>query len=230
VKQEVEPQLRDVLPPDAPDDAADQLAVLVERIVKAPLNVTAVRDPDEILTRHIVDALRGLPAVDRLPDGALADVGSGGGIPGLVIAAMRPQRSMTLIESTVRKAAFIEEAAIAMGLDVDVRATRSEELAASDLRDAFAGVLARALAPPPVAAELCLPLCREGGSVLLWLGEQADEEALAEACSALGGRLEEFAPGAVTLLTKVAATPEGFPRRPGMAAKRPLAREVRADR
>jgi 16S rRNA (guanine527-N7)-methyltransferase len=232
VKQpvDVEPLLEDVLPSDAPAAAAEQLAILVQRITKAPLNVTAVRDADDIVTRHVVDALRGLPAVDRLPDGPLADVGSGGGIPGLVIAALRPQRSMTLIDSTVRKAAFIEEAALAMGLDVRVEGARSEELAASELREAFVGVLARALAPPPVAAELCLPLCRKGGSVLLWLGEQADEATLAEATVALGGRVEEFAPGGVTVLTKVAATPDGFPRRPGMAGKRPLVREVRADR
>jgi 16S rRNA (guanine527-N7)-methyltransferase len=102
-----------------------------------------------------------------------------------------------------------------------VHPERSEELARGVLRDACACVVARALAPPPVAVELCLPLCRPGGRVVLWSREPADDE-LAFAATALGGRvLDAECPG-VLVIGALAETPERFPRRPGMAAKRPL--------
>ena len=199
----------------------DRLARLVALVCSTPVGVTAIRDPAEAATRHVLDALSGLAAVDAAPDGPLADVGSGGGLPGLVLAIMRPERGVHLIEATARKAAFIAEAASDLGLVVVVHAQRSEEVARGPLRDTFACVVARALAPPPIAAELCLPLCRSGGRVVLWSREQATDE-LAFAAGALGGAvLPSDAPG-VLVVGKLAATPERFPRRPGMAAKRPL--------
>jgi 16S rRNA (guanine527-N7)-methyltransferase len=204
--------------------AADALGVLVVCLADARLNVTAIGSADEAIERHAADALRALPLVDALPPGPLADVGSGGGVPGLALAAVRPARSFTLIEATARKAAFIEETAAAMGVAVEVIAGRSEELARGPLRDAFAGVLARALAPPPVAAELCLPLCQVGGRVLLWVGEGAGRAGVEAASDELGGRLLSLEPGGLAVVEKVAPTPARFPRRPGMAAKRPLAR------
>ena len=106
-----------------------------------------------------------------------------------------------------------------------VHAARSEELAAdgSPWRDAFACVCARALAIPPVAVELCAPLCRPGGRLVLWTGAQADRAAIETAAAALAGELEpEELPG-LTTLRKLGDTPTRYPRRPGMAAKRPLA-------
>jgi 16S rRNA (guanine527-N7)-methyltransferase len=206
----------------------DRLALLVGLVCATPVGVTAIRDPAEAATRHVLDALAGLPAVDAAPPGPLADVGSGGGLPGLVLAVVRPARETHLIESTARKAAFIAEAAAELGLSVRVHAERSEELGRGELRDAVACALARALAPPPIAAELCLPLVRPGGRVVLWSREPAGD-ALALAAGELEGSvLEPECPG-VLVIGKLGATPERFPRRPGMAAKRPLAAS-RSDR
>jgi 16S rRNA (guanine527-N7)-methyltransferase len=206
----------------------DRLALLVGLVCSTPVGITALRDPAEAAARHVLDALAGLPAIDEAPAGAMADVGSGGGLPGLVLATVRPGREMHLIEATARKAAFIGEAAAALGLRVHVHAQRSEEVGRGELRDACACVVARALAPPPVAAELCLPLCRPGGRLVLWSREPPDDE-LAFAAAALGGEvLVPECPG-VLVIAKLAPTPERFPRRPGMAAKRPLSKP-RSDR
>jgi 16S rRNA (guanine527-N7)-methyltransferase len=199
----------------------DRLALLVERVCSTPVGVTAIRDPTEAATRHVLEALAGLPAVDAAPAGPLADVGSGGGLPGLVLGVARPERAIHLIEATARKAAFIADVAADMGVSVQVHAERSEDLARGELRDACTCVVARALAPPPVAAELCLPLCRPGGRVVLWSREPASAE-LAFAADALAGELVAPECSGVLVIAKLSATPERFPRRPGMAAKRPL--------
>lgn len=206
----------------------ERLALLVGLVCATPVGVTAIRDPREAALRHVVDALAGLPAVDAAPPGPLADVGSGAGLPGLVLAAVRPDRETHLIEATARKAAFIAETAAELGLRVHVHAERSEAAARGELRDACACVVARALAPPPVAAELCLPLCRPGGRLVLWSREPGSDE-LASAAAALEAQvLIPECPG-VLVIGKLGATPERFPRRPGMAAKRPLS-APRSDR
>jgi 16S rRNA (guanine527-N7)-methyltransferase len=206
-------------------DTVAALAILVDRLTRADLNVTAIRDPDEAIERHLLDSLRALPLIDAAPPGPLADVGSGGGVPALVIAATRDSRDIHAIEATGRKAAFIAEAAEAMGVAVAVHAARSEELAAegSPWRDAFACVCARALAHPPVAVELCAPLCRQGGRLVLWTGAQADRTAMGTAAAAVAAELEPEELAGLTTLRKLEATPARYPRRPGMAAKRPLA-------
>jgi 16S rRNA (guanine527-N7)-methyltransferase len=214
--------------PDLTTTELDRLAALVGLVCATPVGVTAIRDPAEAAARHVLDALAGLPAVDAAPSGALADVGSGGGLPGLVLAIVRPARETHLIEATARKAAFIADTAAELGLQVHVHAERSEDVARGALRDACACVVARALAPPAVAAELCLPLCRPGGRLVLWSREPAGEE-LAVAAAALAARvLAPECPG-VLVIGKLGATPERFPRRPGMAAKRPLS-APRSDR
>jgi 16S rRNA (guanine527-N7)-methyltransferase len=222
---------RSVISGGAPGLAAgelDRLAVLVGMVCATPVGVTSIRDPAEAAARHVLDALAGLPAVDAAPPGPLADVGSGGGLPGLVLAVVRPTRETHLIEATARKAAFIAEAARELGLAVHVHAERSEDLGRGALRDACACVVARALAPPAVAVELCLPLCRPGGRLVLWSREPAGDE-LALAAGELEGEMRAPECPGVLVIGKLGATPERFPRRPGMAAKRPLSAS-RSDR
>ena len=203
-------------------DELERLSLLVGLVCSTPVGITAIRDPAQAASRHVLDALAGLPAVDAAPPGALADVGSGGGLPGLVLATVRPHRETHLIEATARKAAFIAEAAAELGLSVHVHAERSEDAGRGPLRDACTCVVARALAPPPVAAELCLPLCRPGGRLVLWSRESAGEQLAFAAAELAGEPLTPECPG-VLVIGKLGATPERFPRRPGMAAKRPLA-------
>jgi 16S rRNA (guanine527-N7)-methyltransferase len=145
-----------------------------------------------------------------------------------VLALVRPDRAIHLVESVQKKAAVLAAIAAELGADnVDVRAERAEELGRGADRDRFGLAVCRALAPPPVAVELCLPLIRPGGRLVIWAGE-TDAGAVERAALALGGELElvEPAPGerrSFVVVAKTGPTPERFPRRPGMAGKRPLA-------
>jgi 16S rRNA (guanine527-N7)-methyltransferase len=149
-------------------------------------------------------------------EGPIVDVGSGGGSPGIPLAAALPDREVTLLESQERKAAALERFA-AWFPNVSVLRGRAEQVT-----DWYLVALARALAPPPVAVEWCLPLVEEGGAVVLYTGPNADLDALARAASHVGGGPPERV-GGVVVVPKIAPTPPGFPRRPGIAKKRPLA-------
>jgi 16S rRNA (guanine527-N7)-methyltransferase len=173
-------------------------------------------DADSARAVLLEDALRAAPAV-AVAGGPVMDVGSGGGSPGIPLAVSLPDTRFTLLEAQRRKAQFLERAAAGLA-NVEVVWGRAEE----QVTDGYGVALAKALARPPVAAELCLPLVRPGGIVLLWVGETADLAAVAQVAELIGGALEGDADGLVTL-RKLAATPPGFPRRAGMAAKRPLA-------
>jgi 16S rRNA (guanine527-N7)-methyltransferase len=178
--------------------------------------LTAIRDPDEARAMLLEDALRAVDFVRRFA-GPIVDVGSGGGSPGIPLAAALPEREVTLLESNKRKASFLERAAAEFS-NVRVVRGRAEEQAT----DSFAVATAKALAKPPVAAEWALPLVRPGGAAILWVGETADLEALERVAGQLGAAAPELEAGLV-VLRKVEPTPPGFPRRPGVARKRPLA-------
>ena len=175
--------------------------------------LATVGDAREVL---LEDALRAAPLVRALP-GRVVDVGSGGGSPGLPLAATLPERSFTLLEAERRKCDFLERFASELA-NVDVVWGRAEE----QPLESFGVALAKALAKPPVAVELCLPLVELGGAVLVWLGRTAEREALSAAASLVGGLLDREEDG-IAVVKKIAPTPSGFPRRPGMAKKRPLA-------
>jgi 16S rRNA (guanine527-N7)-methyltransferase len=160
------------------------------------------------------DALRALPLVEGL-EGTIVDVGSGNGSPGIPIAASLEGREVVLLEAEQRRCAFLERWAPA---NARVVCGRAEEQAT----DWAGAALAKALAPPPVAAEWCLPLVRPGGAAILWIGPSADLELLGRAALRLAGSLES-GEGGLAVIRKLAPTPEGFPRRVGVARKRPLA-------
>lgn len=205
-------------------EAASALDVLVRELCTTPVGVTAIREPELAWDRHVLDALRAVEELDECPAGPMVDVGSGGGIPGLVLGAVRPERPLHLVEATARKAGFLRETATRMGIDVTVHAARSEDLArvGGPLRDTCACACARALAAPPAAAELCLPLVAPGGRVILWLGQSATPEDVSHAADEVAGRVRPSGTPGLLVLDKVAATPRRFPRRPGVAAHRPL--------
>jgi 16S rRNA (guanine527-N7)-methyltransferase len=177
--------------------------------------LTSIADRGEAYRVHVEGSLAALPHVARF-DGPIVDVGSGGGSPGIPLAVALPDREFILLEASARKAAFLER--IALGFpNVQVIRGRAEEQEV----DAYGAAVARALAPPPVAAEWCLPLVQKGGGVVLYVGPTADLEAVARVASKVGGGTPER-DGGVIVIPKVAPTPPGFPRRPGMARKRPL--------
>ena len=193
-------------------------------VADAPLSVTALPDQAAIWRELVADALRARPLIgESLPE-LVVDVGSGNGSPGIPLA-IDYGRPVTLLEAASRKAAFLRRVVAELGIEAAVVAERSEHYARAAGRDRFDLVLARALAPPPVALELCLPLARAGGRVVLWTGDVDGDviDEVAELLAARVSRIEPYGGRRLVEVAKLGATPQRFPRRPGMAAKRPLA-------
>jgi len=212
--------------------AREQLAALlslIEQDVRAP---TSVRDASRALDVHVADSLVALELDAVRAARTLADIGTGPGFPGLALAAALPSGEVRLVESRVDKCAFLRDAAAAAGIEhAEVVWARVEEwragLESHDL------VVARAVGPQPVVLEYAAPLLRLGGSLVDWRGARAntEEDTAVRAAEELGMRRLEIrgvAPfkGATDrhlhLFEKIEATPTRFPRRPGMARKRPL--------
>jgi len=195
----------------------------IERWLDALLatpGLTAIRDRAEAWRVHVEDSLSALELV-RSFEGPIVDVGAGGGAPGIPIAAALPDREVTLLEATGWKCAFLEEASREFP-NVRVVRGRAEE----QETDSFGVALAKALAPPVVAAEWCLPLVAPGGAAILYTGDANGGLArAAEALAAAPPELHEVEGSdhrKLVVLRKLGPTPPGFPRRPGMARKRPL--------
>lgn len=178
--------------------------------------LTALRDPAEARRALLDDALAGLDLVRRF-EGAIVDVGSGGGTPGLPLAASLPDREVTLLEAERRKVEFLQQWTAELP-NLRVVWGRAEE----QPLEQFGVAVAKALAPPPVAVEWCLPLVARGGGVVLWIGPSAEVDRIAAAAARVAGELEDTPPG-FAVIRKTGSTPPGFPRRAGMAKKRPLA-------
>jgi 16S rRNA (guanine527-N7)-methyltransferase len=184
-------------------------------VVSTP-GLTGLADAEAARTVLLDDALAGLALVAKT-EGAIVDVGSGGGTPGIPLAVSLPDRHVTLLEAERRKCDFLRRFASALP-NVEVVWGRAEE----QPTDVYGVATAKALAQPPVAAELCLPLVRPGGAVVLWVGSSAEPERVARVAERLAAELEASPPGFL-VLRKKGPTPAGFPRRSGMPKKRPLA-------
>ena len=173
-----------------------------------------------VLLQHLGEARR------------VVDVGSGGGLPGLPLKILRPNLELTLIEADQAKAAFLVQACAALGLrDVDVVALRAEDAGRDPrFREVFDLAMARALAPMPVLAELCLPLVRVGGRLLAQKTLAESPTTAERAIELLGGRLSSVEDarsaaretGTVVVIEKIRPTPDLYPRRPGVPARKPL--------
>lgn len=219
-----------------PPADAGRLVAILDRMAQESQNLTAIEDVYDGVDRHLADSLAGLTLPEladgpHLRAGGVCDIGSGGGLPGLVIAMMRPNVPVTLVESEARKCEWLRRASAGLP-NVRVVTDRSETFA-REARETFATVTARAVAPPPSALELAAPLVAVGGDVVLWVADidPAGREATARAAALLGmssPREEQVRPfpGArrrLLVAHKHAPTPSRFPRRPGRAVKRPIA-------
>jgi 16S rRNA (guanine527-N7)-methyltransferase len=182
--------------------------------VVATPGLTAFENVEEARSVLLEDSLRGLELVAR-EEGPVVDVGSGGGAPGIPLALSLSDLEFVLLEAQERKCAFLRAHAPANARVVWGRAEEQEV-------DWAGCAVAKALALPPVAAEWCLPLVRPGGAVLLWVGPTAERERVAGVAELLAAHLED-APSGFLVLRKDGPTPAGFPRRTGVAKKRPLA-------
>ena len=193
----------------------ERLRRWLEAVLATP-GLTALSDPEEAWERLVEDALKATELVRSL-EGPVVDVGSGGGTPGIPLAAALPGREVTLLEASERKCEFLRSAARDLP-NVTVVRGRAEE----QPTDAYGVALAKALAPPPVAAEWCLPLVAPGGGAVLWVGPTAEADRVARVAGRLAAELAAAPPGFL-VLRKLGPTPPGFPRRAGVARKRPLA-------
>jgi 16S rRNA (guanine527-N7)-methyltransferase len=189
------------------------LAEWLRQLVATP-GLTAIHDLEEARRALLDDSLRGADLVER-ERGPVVDVGSGGGAPGIPLAYALPGHEFVLLEAQERKCGFLREHAPANARVVRGRAEEQEV-------DWAGCAVAKALASPPVAAEWCLPLVRPGGAVVLWVGSTAEPDRVSAVADKLAARLEDSPPGFL-LLRKTGPTPDGFPRRVGVARKRPLA-------
>jgi 16S rRNA (guanine527-N7)-methyltransferase len=222
---------------DAPNTAAPALDRLLVALEAEPDPPTTVRAPDQALDVHIADSLAGLEVPELRLAAAIADLGAGAGFPGLVLAAALEHAHVDLIESARRKCDVIDRLASAAALETRARArpARAEEWAAlPERRESYDAVTARALAPLAVICEYAAPLLRVGGVLVAWKGARDTEEEVAGAHAAT--QLGLGAPRVVPVrpyegsrnrhlhvYVKLTATAARYPRRPGMAAKRPLA-------
>jgi 16S rRNA (guanine527-N7)-methyltransferase len=218
------------------DDAVRQLLALHRLLVEDPLAPTAVRDPLKAIDDHLADSLVGLEFDPVRAAQTIADLGSGAGLPGLPLAIALPEASVALVESATRRCAFLERA-IAASEAGNARVVHTRVETWPEGLRAFDLVTARALAPLPVVAEYAAPLLTVGGTLVVWRGRRnpRDEEAAAGAAFQLGlepVEIRQMQPfrGAqhryLHLMSKVMETPSGFPRRPGIALKRPLGRNA----
>ena len=216
-----------------PEGSDDRLLTLLALLESEPSAVTSVREPAEAVEIHVADSLAGLAVPEVRSARRIADIGAGAGLPGLVLAIALPDASVTLIESVQGKAAFIERSATRLGLgNVEVEAARAEE---SGALGSFDVVTSRALGSLPLVLEYSAPLLASGETAVAWKGERdPGEEAAARAAADELGLSEpswlEVEQGLVRgararhLVTshKTGVTPDRYPRRPGIARKRPL--------
>jgi 16S rRNA (guanine527-N7)-methyltransferase len=219
------------LPPGS-EEVLEELLLLLERVPDAP---SAITEPERAVDLHLADSLSALEILRSRPSlEALVDLGSGAGFPGLPLAVALPGVRVDLLEATRRKCAFLQHAIGELQLgNARVVCARSEEWGAGEGREAYDAVAVRAVGRLPTIVEYAAPLLRERGLLCAWRGrrDRADEEAGAWAAASLGLRplavssVEPFiGAGARYLhtLERVAALPPGYPRRPGIARKRPL--------
>jgi 16S rRNA (guanine527-N7)-methyltransferase len=200
------------------------------------VNLTSVKGLEKVQVRHFLDSLTlvlaskfGLSKSDRL-----LDLGSGAGFPSLPLKVVWPGLQLTLIESREKKTAFLQHVCAVLKLkNVEVETARAEESAHTLFREVFDTVVTRGVASMSTLAELTLPFCRIGGTAIAMKHVGVDNElAMAKpAISLMGGELQTVLPVTVeelgrdrtlVVIKKVNPTPEKYPRRPGVPAKRPL--------
>lgn len=216
-----------------------QLQHYVDLMLGWEANLTAITEPEAIAVKHLLDSMSLLYHIDFLPGSQVADVGTGAGFPGLVLKILRPDLSLTLIESVGKKTAFLSHVVETLKLErVQVVTARAEDVG-QDLahRERYDYVVARAVAYLPTLAEYLLPLCKVGGRAIAMKGGSALNE-VADASAAievLGGKFSTLhsvalptieEPHILVVLDKVKLTPTAFPRRAGLPSKRPIEPEA----
>jgi 16S rRNA (guanine527-N7)-methyltransferase len=195
--------------------------------VNEQLNLTRITEEAQAAHQHFTDAMRLTLYLD-LPQGCrVIDVGTGAGFPGVPLKLLRPDIKLTLLDAAGKKMDFVRDTLETMGVEAQVLCARAEELARTEVREAFDVVLSRAVAPLRMLLELCVPLLRTGGTMAAWKGESFAQE-LAEAKNALEtlgcetAGVHAIGPGALLLIQKKKPAPEKYPRRFAKIKSNPL--------
>ena len=230
------PGLRAAVTPGMIDALERYVGLLLE--ANARLNLTRVVEPGPVARLHLLDALSALPLLAEAAPRQALDLGSGGGVPGIVLAIASPEVRWTLVDSVGKKVRALAGFVEALGLaNVQVRAARAEDLGRGPERAAFDAVAARACAPMPVLMEYALPLLRAHGRLIAWKGALSAEELGTgrSAAELLGGGepslrqtgIPALGDHVLVVVEKVRPTPERYPRRAGEPARRPLGQASR---
>ncbi|MDA0214999.1 MAG: 16S rRNA (guanine(527)-N(7))-methyltransferase RsmG [Planctomycetota bacterium] len=197
-------------------------------IANEKMNLTGVRDRNTAWMRHIFDALTLLPILQQAQARSVVDVGSGGGLPGLVLAIVLPDSQITLIESTGKKANFLKETVDQLGLkNVRVLSQRAEVLGAGELRECNDVVVSRAVSRLPSLLEFCLPMVRQGGHFVAIKGVQVNFTCnnVLHALGVLRGVVIDQVrtpTGTLIVIEKTGLTPKRYPRATGEPERQPL--------
>ena len=207
--------------------------LLLELLAEEKASVSSVTEPERAWRVHVEDSLTGLEVEELSRAGRIADIGSGAGFPGLVLAVALPNSQLDLIESVGRKCDFIQRAIDAAGIpNAAVINARSEEVAGGDRRDSYDAVTARAVGRLSTLAELASPLLAENGVLVAWKGKRdpGEEQQLERAAGQLAMQSEQILDVGdragskhrhLHVIRKLGPTPADLPRRAGMAKKRP---------
>lgn len=214
--------------PPSLDQLTEYYSLLIEWNKRT--NLTALTDPGDYVYKHVLDSLYPYRFINGQSN--LVDIGTGAGFPGLPLKIVWPDLSLTLVEASAKKVAFLEHCCAALKVDAEVIQTRAEELGQGPKRETFSLATTRAVAVMAVISEYCLPLLAQGGLLLALKGPSGEEETInaREAIAELGGcildihhyRLPKGDQRTLIVLEKIRPTPAKYPRRPGVPAKKPL--------
>ncbi len=217
------------------EDQHAKLSTYIDLLLAANqrMNLTRIADRAAAEVQHVGDALTLLPFLPK-DTHRLADVGSGGGVPGIILAIARPDSKIVLLESTKKKAAFLQDVVTKLALaNVKVLAERAETAGRSDLRDSRDIAVARAVGAMDFLVEWCLPLVKKGGKMLAMKGARIVDElpAAAKAIRLLGGgepivhpiQLPGTEHHVIVEIPKLGRTDARYPRDATIAKGKPLA-------
>lgn len=225
--------IREILSPLRPDLTPEQLdrfetyyAMLADWNTR--VNLTAITDPEGVAKKHFLDSLAAASYLK--PNAKIVDVGTGAGFPGVPLLILRPDLSVTLMDSLQKRLAFLEELLKQLKLSAALVHARAEDAGQNpQYRETFDAALTRAVSGLPALCELTLPLVKVGGISVAYKGSAAEELALAKnallVLHATAERIEipsDYGARELVILKKLAPTPKQYPRKAGTPAKTPL--------